>query len=95
MDSTLSNYTQTVLNIMDIFNKKARDQTQTLHSDKEKQVQITQLTKSNAAFERDIQQLKDSLNAQEKKAKDQSQQVNADKEKSNQIVQLTKANAAL
>ena len=95
MDPTLSKYTDTVLNILDLVNRKARDQSQSLNADKERANQLSQLTKNNAALEKELQKTREELAAHQKKAKEQAQSSNADKEKANQIAQLTKTNAQL
>lgn len=47
MDPTISKYTQLVLNILEFFNKKIREQNLSSNADKDKSTQIEKLTKTN------------------------------------------------
>ena len=61
MDPTISKYTTTILNVFDLVNRKVRDQTQSSNAEKERLTQISQLQKSNAALEKEVQQLRDEI----------------------------------
>lgn len=52
MDPTISRFTQLILNILEIFNRKVREQNQSSNADKERASQIERLTKTNTALEK-------------------------------------------